>query len=209
MIEFSEVHDVKGETFREAMGIYLDAIPAAERQKVSVIEERVATGKEHLLIGLKSGEVACMALVYPLQDADFVLIDYLAVKKAYRQHRVGSSLIRHIQNAYSTKGKRLIGEVEDPKQGDDIQIRACRVAFYHNNGARELKNVLYLMPPMQGTHPTPMVLMMLTHGNESWMEGSAIKKLITQIYAQLYGRNINDTLLNTFIHQVPSTVKLE
>ena len=80
MIEFSKVQNVESEAFREAVNIYTEAIPKAEQQKVSVIKRRVKTGKEHLIVGRKDGKVVCMALIYLLQD-DFMLIDYLAVKK--------------------------------------------------------------------------------------------------------------------------------
>lgn len=89
MIEFSKVQNVESEAFREAVNIYTEAIPKAEQQKVSVIKRRVKTGKEHLIVGRKDGKVVCMALIYLLQDADFMLIDYLAVKKQYLQQGIG------------------------------------------------------------------------------------------------------------------------
>lgn len=209
MIEFSKVQNVESEAFREAVNIYTEAIPKAEQQKVSVIKRRVKTGKEHLIVGRKDGKVVCMALIYLLQDADFMLIDYLAVKKQYLQQGIGSNLIRYIKNTYGTEGKWLIIEAEDPKHGEDRQTKACRIAFYKKNGAKELKGVPYQLPPIQGNAPIPMILLALNMSQETKIDGVTVKKLISQIYEQLYGRDNSDALLNMIINLVPRTVFLE
>lgn len=209
MVEFSEVHDIGDEAFRDAMDIYLDTIPANERQEVSVIKERVATSKERLLVGRLNDEVVCIALIYPFQNSEFVLIDYLAVKKTVRQKGIGTSLIRHILEMYWAKGRWLIGEVEDPKQGNDRQNRVRRIAFYRRNGAKELKNVPYQLPPMQGIEPTPMILLSFTQNKENQIKGEVVQKLIRQIYTELYKRNSTDTLLNAIIKAVPEVIRLK
>jgi len=209
LIEFSKVQNVESEAFREAVNIYTEAIPKAEQQKVSVIKRRVKTGKEHLIVGRKDGKVVCMALIYLLQDADFMLIDYLAVKKQYLQQGIGSNLIRYIKNTYGTEGKWLIIEAEDPKHGEDRRTKACRIAFYKKNGAKELKGVPYQLPPIQGNAPIPMILLALNMSQETKIDGVTVKKLISQIYEQLYGRDNSDALLNMIINLVPRTVFLE
>ena len=81
---------------------FTEAIPKAEQQKVSVIMRRVKTEKERLIVGRKDGKwFVCVNL--SSSDADFMLIDYLAVKKQYLQQGIGSNLIRYIKNTYGLK----------------------------------------------------------------------------------------------------------
>jgi len=68
--------------------------------------------------------------------------------------------------------------------------------------------VPYLLPPLQGIEPTKMILMLFSNNENTIIEGIIVKKLITQIYSELYCREANDPLLNSFIELVPSTVYL-
>ena len=206
-MRFEQISDVANSDFKDAINIYLNSIPAAERQEIDIVKERVATKKEHLLIGRLNGEVVCMALVWPLQNSDFILLDYMAVKETYRNQGIGTSLLKSILSKYCTNNRNIILEVEDPKEADK-ENRSKRVAFYRTNGAKELENVPYLLPPLQGIEPTKMILMLFSNNENTIIEGIVVKKLITQIYAELYCREANDPLLSSFIELVPSTVYL-
>ena len=204
---FKQIFDVKGCDFEDAINVYLNSIPRNERQTIDIVKERVAAKNEHLLIGSLSGEVVCMALVWPLENSDFILLDYMAVKEKYRKQGIGTSLIKSILSKYCTNNSSIIVEVEDPKEADK-ESRSKRVAFYRSNGAKELENVPYLLPPLQGIEPTKMILMLFSNNKNTIVEGIVVKKLIAQIYAELYCREANDQLLNSFIDLVPSTVYL-
>jgi GNAT superfamily N-acetyltransferase len=206
-MRFEQICDVTNDDFLEAMSIYVNSIPPSERQKIDMVKERVTARKEHLLIGSLSGEVVCMALVWPLQNSDFILLDYMAVKEKYRNQGIGTSLIKSILSEYCTNNRSIIVEVEDPKEAEK-ETRSKRVAFYRKNGAKELENVPYLLPPLQGIASTKMILMLFSNNENAIMEGIVVKKLIIRIYAELYCREANDPLLSSFIDLIPSTVYL-
>ena len=206
-MRFEQISDVTNYDLKEAISIYVSSIPAAERQEIETVKERVAAKKEHLLISRLNGEVVCMALVWPLRNSEFILLDYLGVKEKYRNQGIGTSLIKSILREYCTNNRNIIVEVEDPKEADK-ENRSKRIAFYRTNGAKELENVPYLLPPLQGIEPTKMILMLFSNNENTIIEGIIVKKLITQIYSELYCREANDPLLNSFIELVPSTVYL-
>ncbi len=205
---FEQIFNVKEHDFEDAINVYLNSIPANERQTIDVVKERVATKKEHLLIGRLNEEVVCMALVWPLQKSNFILLDYIAVKKTYRNQGIGRIFLKSILKKYYAVGKNVILEVEDPKVADK-KTRCRRIAFYRANGAKELQNVPYLLPPLQGIEPTKMILMLFPKNENIVIEGIVVKKLITQIYAELYCRETNDPILNSFIELIPSIVYLK
>jgi ribosomal protein S18 acetylase RimI-like enzyme len=207
-MHFSQVNNVKSKEFMQAMDIYLEAIPPSEQQQIDVIKERIIVKKEQLIIGQENGKVKCMAIIYPLQGTNYVLIDYLAIKREFRQQGIGSKLLRYIQDTYSQKGIRLIGEVEDFNYGNNQEIKKRRMRFYRRSGARVLKDVYYQMPPLQGNQPTPMMLITFNSIGEDKIDGEEIKKIIKQIYYELYNRDSDDPLLNTFINKIPSRVLL-
>jgi GNAT superfamily N-acetyltransferase len=208
LIEFNELTDVSSSAFRDAMDIYTEAIPAAERQRIDAITERISLGKERLYIGWAEGKVVFMALLFPLEDAPFVLLDYMAVKTAYRKGGIGSDFLKNIYRITGYKNELILIEVEDPKSGLDKEAKQCRVYFYRKNGAKILKNVRYLLPPLQGNSPTDMLLLVLAKKQPVWLSGGAVKDAIRQIYRELYCRDEGDSLLRSFIDDVPQKVQL-
>jgi ribosomal protein S18 acetylase RimI-like enzyme len=207
-VHFEQISDVTNYDFKDAINIYANSIPAAERQEIEILKERVTTKKEHLFIGRSNREVICMALIWPLRNSEFILLDYLAVKEKYRNQGIGTSLIKSILSEYCTNNRSIVIEIEDSKEADK-ESRSRRVAFYRTNGAKELENVPYILPPLQGIEPTKMMLMLFSNNENSIIEGIVVRKLITQIYAELYCREANDPLLSSFIELVPSTVYLK
>jgi GNAT superfamily N-acetyltransferase len=190
------------------MVIYAEAIPEAERQSINAIKERIQSGKEKLYIGTIDTEVALMVLLYPLESSQFVLLDYMAVKPKYRRHGVGSEFLRNITRITGIKNRFFLFEVEDPKTGPDTEIRQRRVYFYRKNGAKILKHVPYLLPPLQGNTPTDMILLMMAQNHPVWLSGNAIKDAIRQIYRELYLRDESDPLLQSFVDKMPQKVDL-
>jgi GNAT superfamily N-acetyltransferase len=208
MTQFTELTDVSSKDFNEAMAIYIEAIPATERHPLGTIKTRIQSGKEKLYIGSVEGKVVLMALLYPLEELQFVLLDYMAVKPEYRKQGLGSEFLKNIYNITGLKNRLFLLEVEDPKTGADQQTRQRRVYFYRKNGAKILKNLRYILPPLQGNIPTDMILLVLAKNRPIWLSGEAIKDVLTQVYIELYGRDETDPLLKSFIDKVPERVEL-
>ena len=196
MSRFSEVKDTNSEEFAQAIAIYTESIPASERQTVETLKERVSFGKEKLYVASVDGRVALMALLYPLEGTQFVLLDYMAVKAEHRKCGLGSEFLRKVYEIAGLKNKLLICEVEDPKTGADKETCQRRVYFYRKNGAKILKHVRYVLPPLQGDTPTDMILLVISNNNRLlWLAGDAIKEVVVQIYSEIYGRSEADPLL--------------
>ena len=75
--------------------------------------------------------------MYPLAGTRFILLDYLAVKEGYRNKGLGSTFVKNIFRLSQEKNKTFIIEVDDPRAGDDQEIRKRRVAFYEEMGRRK------------------------------------------------------------------------
>jgi hypothetical protein len=116
--------------------------------------------------------------------------------------------MKNLFDILRVKDKYLILEVENPKYGDNKKQREKRVEFYKRHGAEEMKDVRYILPPLSGNTPTEMILMVLPEYGNGKIPGTLVKKIIIQIYKDLYNRNEDDPLLSLFIPKIPSVVEL-
>jgi len=207
MVKFCETNAINKD-FEDAIKIYIDSFPANERHSVDVIKERLIKKKNIMYIGRLENEIVFIALLWPLLNTDFILFDYMAVKESHRNKGIGTNFIKYIEKQLEGKNKHLILEVENPNYGDNKEEKMKRIKFYKRQGVKEMKNVAYILPPLSGPNPTEMILMILPDYDAGKIPGKLVKKTIKQIYKELYNRDKDDLLLNSFIHDVPHTVEL-
>ena len=159
---FTEVTDVDSKDFNVAMEIYSCAFPVNEQQPLDVVKERVRRGLNQIYVGRDGHEITFMALLWPLKNTDFILLDYMATSVAYRGKNIGSYFLQSMREVLAGSNKHFIIEVEDPEYGENKEERQRRLAFYKKNGARELKDVRYVLPALQGGVSTEMKLMIFS-----------------------------------------------
>ena len=207
-LQFDIVRDTTSPEFAAAMAIYLGAFPAAERHPVETIRQRVADGRSQLHIARSADQVAFMALLWPLADTDFILLDYLATAPRFRGGGIATRFMEDMRARMTTQGKNLVMEVEDPASGDNSEERRRRFELYRHMGARRLEGVQYLLPPLQGSKPTDMILMLFPGLPRNVLGGDQVRHLITRIYAELYGRGADDPLLERPLAQIQPRIEL-
>lgn len=211
MLRFNEITDVNYKDFIEAMRIYTESFPLNERQPENIIKERVEKKLYQMYIGQLNNSVALMALFYPLKKTNFILFDYMATAKKFRNKGIGTKFIQHMINILENNisSTHMILEVENPRYGTNKEQKKRRVAFYKRLGAKEMNNVRYVLPPLSGSDlPTEMILMVLPDYNNGIIDGNLVRELIIQIYKEVYNRDKSDFLLNSFIGEIKNNVEL-
>jgi GNAT superfamily N-acetyltransferase len=209
-IKLSEITDVASREFQEALEIYNDSFPSNERHMEDVIIDRFQKKLYRIFVVHSGNQVAGMAILYSLSGGDFVLFDYMAVKKEFRGKGIGGDLVKAMIQYVQAEAKKkyLILEVENPEYGNNKNERLARIRFYRKLGIKQLKQVRYILPPLQGTIPTEMILMVAPEYPGRILKGTLVKKIMTQLYRELYNRNENDKLLQSFLNDVPEVVEL-
>ena len=207
-IKFVEIKDVSSREFKEAIKIYIDSFPPNERQPIDVVERRVKNNLYQMFVGMVDDVVVFMAFLYPLRGTPFILFDYMATREDYRNKGIGTKFVNMLIDRMRKDNKYLILEVEDPCYGDNKEQRKRRVNFYKRLGAKQMKDVKYVLPPLSGETPTQMILMILPKYNEGKISGQLVKEIITRIYEEVYSRGKNDPLLKSFIDTVGDVVDL-
>jgi len=211
MVEFVEIKDVNHSDFKEAMRIYTESFPPNERHPVDTIKQRLKDERYQLYVGKLGHKVVFMSLLYPLKNTNFILFDYMATDRYYRNRGIGTEFVKTLTKLLrgNKANKYLILEVENPNYGDNKEQRRRRLNFYKKFGTKEMKDVRYILPALSGEDsPTEMIILILPNYNNGKIGGSSVKKLIYQIYKELYDRDKNDELLNLFINDVKDTIEL-
>ena len=207
-VSLVHVRQINSTEFTQALEIYRVSFPPNEKQPEEVIRQRVDSGQS-ILYCAKSGEkVIGICLLWDFKGCEFMLLDYMAVEMNYRFTGIGSRMFSSLVNKMKAEGRKLVMEVEHPSFGENKTERLKRVNFYLKNGALILRGVPYLLPPLDGTNPTEMLLLLAPAESDEVLSGESIRSLVKRLYAELYGRDENDELLQSFIHRIPEMNKL-
>jgi len=208
-IKFIYVSDLNSHHAGQSFAIYRKSFPANERQKEELVWQRLKSGTEELFAGLKEDEVVSMGLVFNLSNSGFVLLDYVAVSEHERRSGTGTLFMEYLVQCYYQSNKQMILEVEDPGDGKNIEERQRRVNFYRKLGAKCLQDVRYILPALDGTTPTTMILMIFTQENVSALPRSEVEKLLLDLYEQVYNKNADDPLVQDVIGRLPKIIELQ
>lgn len=194
---------------RRALEIYAESFPANERHPLETIRSRIASGKNLLYVGQVDRDVVFMALLWPLKETSFTLLDFMATKTSHRGRGIASEFLAHMREKLSLCNQYFLLEVENPKFGDNQAERARRVRFYQNQGAQCLRDVRYILPALDNTTPTEMILMVFPKYFQPTILGTTVRQLIVRLYDELYSRSQQDPLLGTFLQTIPADVLLD
>lgn len=205
-IQFINHNNVDSEWFYQTMKIYIDSFPSNERHPIDTIKHRIKSEKSELYIGILNQKVICFALLWEFKNLDFILLDYFAVDIKYRRNQIGTQLFNFLKDIVKQRNKHLIIEAEHPNYGENQSERAKRINFYLNNGAFILKDVQYILPSLDGTIPTKMILMAISVNEGFCFEKEQISKLLTHLYVDVYGKNERNETLIKLIERLPNQI---
>jgi hypothetical protein len=137
-----------------------------------------------------------MSILYPLQSHNFILLAYLATVPHLRNIKIGSQFLKYLIDLEKRESKSLILEVEHPDFGDNRELKQRRVQFYQRLGAKILKDIIYILPALDGTKTTEMMLMLISDTNSEKLEKTVVKQLIRELYIEVYHRHSADPIFN-------------
>lgn len=207
-IHFTQQKNTEDNLYDQAIEIYIDSFPPNERQCLDVIKHRINQGTSELYIGLLRDEVVSIGLLWDFKGSEFVLLDYMAVKKKYRNMGIGSLFVQFAKHIVHERNKTIFLESEHPGFGENKDERKKRILFYIRNGLLVLDKFIYMLPPLDNKTPTQMILMISSGTSENMLSHQSVHNLILNLYNELYGRNAEDALLNSFIHLLPLKITL-
>lgn len=205
---FQQIQEVQNLYFGEAMAIYNEAFPSSERQSIITVVERVKRGQSKLFVGVVKERVVAMALLWNFKNSPFVLLDYLAIKNNCRGLEFGTQFFQFLVQMTIKNKQFLLLEAEHFQFGSNKEQRKKRIQFYLRNGAYLLSNVTYILPSLDGTASTEMVLMIAPKPPREIVEKESIKNLIQRLYLEIYEKEPNDSVLISLLDKIPEQIEL-
>lgn len=205
---FQQIQEVQNPYFGEAMAIYNEAFPSSERQSIITVVERVKSGQSKLFVGVVKERVVAMALLWNFKNSPFVLLDYLAIKNNCRGLEFGTQFFQFLVQMTIKNKQFLLLEAEYFQFGSNKEQRKKRIQFYLRNGAYLLSNVTYILPSLDGTASTEMVLMIAPKPPREIVEKESIKNLIQRLYLEIYEKEPNDSVLISLLDKIPEQIEL-
>jgi GNAT superfamily N-acetyltransferase len=206
--ELKRIHDSLDPRMKMVMTIYRNSFPTNERQLDETIFHRHKLGiNEIYVLEDSSHEILGMAMLFPLQESDFTLLDYFAISQNNRNSGYGSILFQFIKKLIFEQKRKLILEVEKPINNDASNEQVRRIKFYKKNGAIPLENVPYILPSIAEKMPVEMLLFICTERVEQ-LNHKTISDLISNLYQQVYQKKANDELLVNLLNKLPEKVTL-
>lgn len=205
-LSFHQILDINDIHFANAINIYNESFPSNEKQPLSLIKKRITESTSNLFVGLLNEDVICMALLWDFKELEFVLLDYMAVAKEYRNNKIGAILFKYLINSINTCNKYMVIEVEDYRFGNNKDQRKKRINFYIRNGAYVLNEIPYVLPSLDDTLPTEMILMISPKYQKEMIEFENIETLINRIFIDLYGKTKDNNLLVSILKNTPNKI---
>lgn len=121
--------EVNASNQAQTIALYEESFPDNERKRWETMEACVSKGTMKMYVIEKQNEV--IALAFVILDDAYLLLDYLAVAKAYQNQGIGSQILHSLAQSYPHLG--LLVEIEDYDVYQE-PIMKKREAFYLRNG---------------------------------------------------------------------------
>jgi hypothetical protein len=174
--------------------IYEDSFPAAERESRDVIVKSIVQGVGMAFRARRLGATIGLATTHLLNDPPAVFLVYLAVAPGERSQGTGGEVL---ESAWEVGVRRLIGqglqpvgliwEVDPPNStAGDAGARMRRIAFFERHGGKVLDRP-YQQPPLDGTTPVPMRLMLRPAVDREVLAAQTVEALVRAMYFEKYG----------------------
>jgi GNAT superfamily N-acetyltransferase len=203
--DLREITDLDTPLGHEALAIYEQAFPEAERDPVEHIAAALnsadpETAVSHFRILVDEDAVVGFTHFSSYKDYYLGYLKFIAVRADLRGKRYGPILLKDALRQLRMDGRRATGwpylglilEVERPEAAENEQereLRERRIRFYERQGAVMIENLDYVAPPVAPGQPSlPFHLMVLRavpkYGMQRWLRPKAVTALLVEGYGE-------------------------
>jgi len=193
--------------FATLVCLYEQSFPEAERKPVDWLRRMLATENYFLFLATEEGAPVGFAVARLLSGGSTALLEYMAVAHAQRERGLGRQIVLGTAHAVQAPLRTLLLEVEsDRVDSPDRVLRTRRKNFYRSLGAREMQGLRWIMPPVTGTPPPAMEMMIF--GTENPVPRHQLRTWLTDIYVDVYDQSADDPRIDSMLNSLPDEVRL-
>ena len=199
--------------FQELYDIYSTSIVPSE-QKTYAALAKMAQNNNYLFFTLQEqNRYIGFSIFYISHENDMALLEYVAIKKGYRDHSFGSLLLSHnfrfCADHYGITNVLVEIDSDCDQRAVDIDTRKQRIKFYNRLGCRRINGLQYAMPKVGNGQPPQMDLYLRTIQNRNNLTRPRLERWMQTIYRGIYHRPPNDPRISRILKSERNTFPLE
>ncbi len=185
----------------QLIAIYQQAIDPTEQKTAGEIATMVSDPRYVLMVSEQSGAVNGFAITIFPADADFFLLEYMAVAASGRGQRIGEALFQEAYRYGSTRGPAtMVLEVDEPgKSFNHDNDTEARYRFYRRLGCRRIGSLGYILPLETGGSPPPMMLLAYQVPALMSVSPERLRHWLETIYVTVYQKSAVDPRIGSMM----------
>ncbi len=192
----------RGPDWAQAMALYREAFPAAEREPEAQLARRLEAGRYRLVLARPHGAAQrdpAPGLGFTLLDRvpehDYAVLTYLAVARAQRGRGIGGALAGEVVDSFRRRRRESWLLVEARQPG--------LVELYRARGFSPLA-LDYRVPAFDGPGEHPMTLLLHGLAEVSEVSGEVLASMIRHMFVAGYGLRERDPRLRAQLARIPA-----
>ncbi len=203
-IRISQLEPDDGEGLDHVYALYHAAILQSEQRPEAEFRALIQRPDYRFVVARMDEAIIGFAVAWAPEQADFWLFEYAAVAPEARGNKIGSHLLLASRQLIGIERTAII-EV-DANTGSEEQAR--RLEFYKRLGCRQLAGLEYILPLNAFGQPPSMVLLAMLHPDVHSVPVMILEEWLRRIYAEAYGKGLDDPRLARMIDPLPDEVPL-
>ena len=190
--------------------IYSTAFPRSEQKSYEILLTMLSRNDYAIYLGHIDEEIIGFCIFYHALDADFYLLEYMAIASLKRGNGMGTALLQQSMDALFTRcgEKALLIEIDSPEVVcDEKEMRDKREQFYRRLGAKKIDPFDYILPLQTNEIPPPMELL-VCHPSLTTLTKEHLHHWLEILYTRVYGCTKEDPRIAFMLEYSPPLLNL-
>lgn len=195
--------------FEQLIAIYQDAIDPSEQKTAAELAAMLADRRYMALVSITDAIVSGFSISYFPDNAEFWLLEYMAVASPIRSSGLGAAIFNETYRAGAMRscGAIMLLEVDQPGGSTNASNdTAARFRFYRRMGCRQIAGLNYVLPLKSNGAPPPMMLLTYSLPSVNTVSKSKIKNWLTILYGDVYHCSRTDVRIAAMTAHLPETL---
>lgn len=206
---FTYVTPAHRRELEQLITIYQAAIDPSEQKSAAEIAAMLDDPRYAFIASATGGTVTGFSICFFPANADFWLLEYMAVDASARSGGLGEAIFAESYHHGLTRvpGGTMLLEVDQPGQSrNSANDTEARVRFYRRMGCRMVMGLNYILPMDASGTPPPMMLLTYAIPSLNVVSKAHAQNWLTSLYTDVYAKAKDDPRIPLMLSHLPDTL---